>query len=78
MKEIKNKLKELALLCIEKDVSFNFSSDNEANCVNWCAYTFEPISKTIVYLSGTCEVAAEWKPESIANIEKAIEKVKGL
>lgn len=78
MNKIKNKLKELALLCIEKDVSFNFGGDSEADCVNWCVYTFEPISKTIIYLSGACEVAAEWKPESIANIEKAIEKVKVL
>lgn len=77
MNKIKNKLKELALLCIEKDVNFTFSGDSEANCVTWSIYLSDK-NANLSYLSSPCEVAAEWKPESIANIEKAIEKVKGL
>lgn len=77
MNKIKNKLKELALLCIEKNVSFNFGGDSEADCVNWSIYLSDRNSN-LSYLSNPCEVAAKWKPESIANIEKAIQKVKGL
>ena len=69
MNEIKAKLKELAALCIDKEIVFQCSGTHGA--FNYTAYTTD-YSGNIKYISKVHEIAAEWKADSIERLNEVI------
>ena len=72
MKEIKQKLKELASLCIDKGLHFdcNFYENRKSIC--WTVWNLDG---NIKYISDVSEVAAEWRECSIKRIQAVIDLV---
>ena len=77
MKEIKERLKVLAALCIDKDLHFNtgYYAKNKAIC--WSVFFLDDNEK-LSYISGVSECAAEWIDDSIDRINEVIAKVEAL
>lgn len=73
MKEIKQKLKELASLCIDNNLHFDCSFFHKGESICWTVYVDDG---DIKYISNISEVAAEWKDSSIDRIQAVIELVK--
>ena len=75
MKEIKERLKVLAALCIDNGLHFDCTTFTDA--IFWCVYSRNS-ENVIKYISGISEIAAEWKDESIKKINEVIAKVEAL
>lgn len=69
MNEIKAKLKELAALCIDKEIMFHCSGTLGA--FSYCAYTTDANGE-IEYISNVAETAADWKADSIERLDEVI------
>ena len=65
---MKSKLKELAALCIEKEVVFHCNAEGGS----FTYYVYVWIDGQIKYLSGVVEIAADWKADSIERIDEVI------
>ena len=65
---MKSKLKELAALCIDKEVVFHCDGTNGAFI--YCAYAV--IDGEIKYFGRPSEIAAEWKADSIERLDEVI------
>ena len=73
MIQIKDKLKELASLSIDKGVHLNIN--NYDNAIAWSVFKSGDNGE-IEYISDISEVAAEWSKNSIKRIDITIEKLK--
>ena len=69
MNEIKAQLKELAALCIDKELVFHCSGTLGA--FSYCAYTTDD-NVNIKYISRNHEIAADWKADSLARLDEVI------
>lgn len=65
---MKNKLKELAALCIDKEVVFHCNSIGGTSI--YCAY--HVVDDEIKYFGNASEIAAEWKADSIERLNEVI------
>ena len=74
MKEIKERLKVLAALCIDKDLNFDCGDYGDSKIFT----VYKNSDKGIEYISGISDVVAEWKDSSIELINKVIAKVEAL
>lgn len=75
MKLIKDKLKELASLSIDKGVHLNINHYD--NGIAWSVFK-SANNGEIEYISGISETAAEWLESSVQRIDVAIEKLGAL
>jgi hypothetical protein len=69
MNEIKAKLKELAALCIDKELVFH--CDGLSNAFIYTAYTTDSDGK-IKYIGKSSEIASDWKSDSIERLNEVI------
>ena len=65
---MKSKLKELAALCIDKEVVFH--CNGECGIFIYCAYAV--IDGEIKYFGRSSEIAATWKADSIERLNEVI------
>lgn len=68
MNEIKAKLKELAALCIDKELVFQCNGDGDSFLYS----VFTAANGEIKYIGNSYEIAAEWKADSIARLDEVI------
>lgn len=69
MNEIKAKLKELAALCIDKELVFH--CDGLSNAFIYSVYTTDS-NGIIKHIGKGSEIAADWKADSIARLDEVI------
>lgn len=72
MNEIKAKLKELAALCIDKEIVFH--CDGLSNAFIYSVYTTDA-NGLIKYIGKAHEIAADWKADSIERLNEVISLV---
>ena len=65
---MKSKLKELAALCIEKEVVFHCNA--EGGTFLYCAYVM--VNGEMKYFGNASEIAADWKADSIERLDEVI------
>ena len=65
---MKSKLKELAALCIDKEVVFH--CNGSGGTFIYCAY--HVVDDEINYFGNSSEFAAEWKADSIERLNEVI------
>ena len=65
---MKSKLKELAALCIDKEVVFHCTG--EGGSFLYCACVI--VNGEIKYFGNVSEIAADWKADSIERIDEVI------
>ena len=65
---MKSKLKELAALCIDKEVVFHCNGDG--GTFIYCAY--HVVDGEMKYFGNPSEFAAEWKADSIERLNEVI------
>lgn len=68
---MKSKLKELAALCIDKEVVFH--CNGSAGSLIYCAYV--AVEGEIKYFGNASEIAADWKVDSIERLNEVISMV---
>jgi hypothetical protein len=68
MNEIKAKLKELAALCIDKEVVFHCNGNGDSFLYS----VFTAANGEIKYIGNSYEVAADWKADSLARLDEVI------
>ena len=69
MNEIKAKLKELAALCIDKEIVFK--CNGTLGAFGYCVYTTDAKGE-IKYISEVMETTADWKADSIERLDEVI------
>ena len=65
---MKSKLKELAALCIDKEVVFHCNGEGGS----FIYHAFVTVGGQIKYFGNSVEYAAEWKTDSIERIDEVI------
>lgn len=68
---MKSKLKELAALCIDKEIIFN--CNGEGGSFIYCAYAM--VDGEIKYFGTSTEIAADWKADSVERLNEVISLV---
>ena len=68
MNEIKAKLKELAALCIDKEIVFHCNGNGDAFLYSM----FTTVDGNIKYIGADYEIAADWKADSIERLNEVI------
>lgn len=68
MKEIKAKLKELAALCIDKEIVFQCNGSGGSFLYS----VFIATKAEIEYIGNSYEFAADWKEDSIERLDEVI------